>query len=199
MAVGKLDSIEGLSADTQSLLDQLGTSAHATRNDELEDEQKIFYCSRTHSQLSQFVNELRRIKLEPNVAAGIDPKEFDSLHKTEDTMQEGLRHLALGSRKNLCINPKVASLSSMAAINERCLELQKSGTSTEHKCSFLPSKENESLVHGFRDYALAEIRDIEDLGKLGKKIGICPYYASRSAIKPSEVDISKEFPQALRL
>ena len=39
----------------------------------------------------------------------------------------------------------------------------------------------------FRDHALAGIRDIEDLAKLGKKMGVCPYYASRAAIKPSEV------------
>ena len=39
----------------------------------------------------------------------------------------------------------------------------------------------------FRDHALATIRDIEGLAKLGKSLGTCPYYATRSAIKPSEV------------
>ena len=39
----------------------------------------------------------------------------------------------------------------------------------------------------FRDHALATIRDIEGLAKLGKSLGMCPYYATRSAIKPSEV------------
>ena len=43
------------------------------------------------------------------------------------------------------------------------------------------------MVNDFRDHALATIRDIEDMGALGKQIGICPYYASRSAIKPSEI------------
>lgn len=33
----------------------------------------------------------------------------------------------------------------------------------------------------------AEIRDIEDLAELGKKMAVCPYYASRQAIKPTEV------------
>ena len=43
------------------------------------------------------------------------------------------------------------------------------------------------MVNEFRDHAIASLHDIEDMGSLGKKIGICPYYASRAAIKPSEI------------
>lgn len=101
---------------------------------------------------------------------------------------EELKHLTLGSRKNLCINPRVNSSGrSGTAINERCMELQQSGTKSEHKCAFLPNKDNQPLVNEFRDHSLATIRDIEELGALGKGIGICPYYATRSAIKPSEI------------
>lgn len=100
---------------------------------------------------------------------------------------EDLKHLTLGSRKNLCVNPSVNKLNSVTAINERCLELQQPSTVQEHKCAFLPNKDNQPLVNDFRDHALATIRDIEDMGSLGKKIGICPYYALRSAIKPAEI------------
>jgi len=106
---------------------------------------------------------------------------------TKETDIEDLKHLTLGSRKNLCINPKVNKLNSQTAINERCSELQQSSTAQEHKCTFLPNKDNQSLVNTFRDHALANIRDIEDMGALGKEIGICPYYASRAAIKPAEI------------
>lgn len=51
----------------------------------------------------------------------------------------------------------------------------------------MPNKDNQPLVNDFRDHALATIRDIEDMGALGKQIGICPYYASRSAIKSAEI------------
>ena len=61
------------------------------------------------------------------------------------------------------------------------------GTPAESKCSYLPTKGNETLVNSFRDHALAKIRDIEDLSTLGKKLDICPYYATRPTIKPSEV------------
>jgi chromosome transmission fidelity protein 1 len=106
---------------------------------------------------------------------------------TKEPQIEDVKHLTLGSRKNLCINPKVNKLSSVTAINERCSELQQSSTAKEHKCMFLPNKENQPLVNTFRDHSLATLRDIEDMGALGKEIGICPYYASRAAIKPAEI------------
>src|SRR5271170_1060035 len=40
----------------------------------------------------------------------------------------------------------------------------------------------------------AEIRDIEDLADLGKTMGVCPYYASRQAMKPTEVSFPKQSP-----
>ncbi len=104
-----------------------------------------------------------------------------------DYVEEEFKHLTLGSRKNLCINDKVLKLGSATAINERCLELQQPSTPADLKCPHLPTKENETLVHDFRDNTLAKIRDIEELGTLGKKLSICPYYASRPTIKPSEV------------
>lgn len=145
---------------------------------------KIFYCSRTHSQLSQFAGELRRVTFPSSIPLDADKgDEDDGLSKLE----EAVKHLSLGSRKNLCINPKVRALENSTAINERCLDLQQSGVAADKKCSFLPSKDDDALLLQFRDHALATVKDIEDIGKVGKEIGICPYYASRSVIKHSEV------------
>ena len=146
-----------------------------------EEPTKVFYCSRTHSQLIQFANEVRRVKIP------FPEPEQPGDNKERAPKIEEVKHLPLGSRKNLCINQSVSKLRNAIAINERCLELQQSNTPAEKKCAFLPTKENETLVHQFRDLTLASIRDIEDLGDIGKTIGICPYYASRAAIKPSEV------------
>lgn len=171
----------GLSAATIELMEQLGMIKHSSRGEEMEneDEIKIFYCSRTHSQLTQFINELRRVNFPPTILA--DDK------VSVETETEDVKHLTLGSRKNLCINSKVNTLSSAAAINERCLELQQASTTQQKRCGFLPNKDNQHLVNEFRDHALATLRDIEDMGSLGRQIGICPYYASRSAIKPAEI------------
>jgi hypothetical protein len=68
---------------------------------------QIYYCSRTHSQLTQFVQELRKT-----------------------AYADELRLVSLGSRRNLCINDQVRALGSIARMNESCLEMQKSGKYT---------------------------------------------------------------------
>ncbi|KAK5108500.1 hypothetical protein LTR62_008240 [Meristemomyces frigidus] len=167
------------SSETAKLMAKLGMVQVPNsdgRTEETVEELKIYFCSRTHSQLSQFVGELQRVHLPP----GMPPEPGD------DT-EELLKHVPLGSRKNLCINAKVAKLDSHTAVNERCVELQKSSTTAEHRCPFLPGKESTNQVLDFRDRALAKIQDIEDMAALGSRIGICPYYASRSAIAPAEM------------
>lgn len=174
-------SPSGYSANTQALLDKLKSTPSTTEEDSELEETKIIFCSRTHSQLTQFVNELRRVRPPPSISFD------DDTHSSSVADEDTVKHLSLGSRKNLCINTKVSSLKSAAAINDRCLELQKPGTAKDHKCSFLPGRDSKSTVENFRNRALAHIQDIEDLGKLGKALEICPYYAARSAIAASEI------------
>lgn len=176
---------DGLSASTLALLERFkGTITTQREDGEDEDaEIKVYYCSRTHSQLSQFASELRRVTFPSSVPRDVDPE--STVGPSE--LEERVKHLSLGSRKNLCINPKVRALENSTAINERCLDLQQTGVAADKKCSFLPSKDDEALILQFRDHALATVKDIEDIGKVGKQIGICPYYASRSVIKHSEV------------
>ena len=135
------------------------------------------------------MDELRKIK--PPSSIGLEHPE------AVDGIQEVIKHLSLGSRKNLCINPKISRLKSAMAINERCLELQKPGTLQEHKCNFLPSKETQAQVETFCDHSLAKIRDIEDLAGVGQSLGVCPYYASRAAINQSEI-ITLPYPLLLQ-
>ncbi|RMD40983.1 hypothetical protein DV735_g4150, partial [Chaetothyriales sp. CBS 134920] len=175
------DTDSGLSASTRALLDQLNPKPE--EDDSISPANvKVIFCSRTHSQLTQFIHELRRVK---------PPSSFNDLRDhpshSGDVLEEGIKHLPLGSRKNLCINEKVLKLSSPAAINERCLDLQKPSARKDQKCAYLPTKKDGEAVASFRDLALARVRDIEDIALLGKEAQICPYYASRSAVPPSEV------------
>lgn len=174
----------GLSVGTQRLMQELGMSLKHDEDSEdgRPQETTVFFCSRTHSQLTQFSNELRRVKMPSAITPTPQADGSES-----DPLIEDIKHLTLGSRKNLCINPAVRRLGNATAINERCLELQQPGTSPSCKCPFIPNKGNQALVNDFRDHTLAKIRDIEDLGRLGKRLGICPYYASRSTIKDCEV------------
>lgn len=174
----------GFSVETEALMAKLGFSTTPQSDDDEQalDEIKVFFCSRTHSQLTQFSSELGRVKLPPALVLDGESSMGENL------LTEDIRHLTLGSRKNLCINSKVKSLGNATAINERCLELQQSA-STNCRCQFMPTKESANILNEFRDHALARIRDIEDLGSLGRQLSICPYYASRPVTKYSEVSL----------
>ena len=142
---------------------------------------QIYYCSRTHSQLSQFVKEIQKSPFADNV-----------------------RLVPLASRNIMCINESVKSLGGNALINERCLEMQqKSSKATIDddtgdgdvklkrkkrkggggRCQFY----KQSTIENLRDQALLKVLDIEELVSHGKKLGGCPYYASRHATKDAQI------------
>lgn len=106
-----------------------------------------------------------------------------------------MKQLPLSSRQRLCINPTVARLGSVQAINDRCAELQQ--PKSKSKCQFAPGPDNLGPTHQFRDSALATVPDIEDLFDLGKKLAVCPYYASRTAVPGAEV-ITLPYPLLLQ-
>ncbi|KAG8766750.1 ATP-dependent DNA helicase chl1 [Ceratobasidium sp. 428] len=123
---------------------------------------KIYYASRTHTQLSQFLGELRKT-----------PYQTDA------------RTVPLGSRKNLCINDDVRKGKYGADIDEACRSL---ATEKEGKrCSHLPPIGEEAKMLDMRDHILATPKDIEDLETLGRQTSTCPYYGSRRAIKQAEL------------
>ncbi|KAM3414091.1 ATP-dependent RNA helicase chl1 [Cercospora zeina] len=173
------------STESTKLMEKLGLlqkSANPDDNAQDTNELKIYFCSRTHSQLSQFIGELQRVRLPP----GLPPEAKQDKMGNAGSVEE-LKHLTLGSRQNLCINPRVNKLPTQTAINERCAELQQSNVAADKKCQYLPKKENEDIILDFRDHALAKIRDIEDLASLGSKLSVCPYYASRPGIGHAEI------------
>ncbi|KAG2204615.1 hypothetical protein INT46_009724 [Mucor plumbeus] len=129
----------------------------------LEEEVKIYYASRTHSQLSQFVHEV-----------------------SKTIYAKDIYEVPLASRKNLCINPDVNKLGNVNKVNEACLDLQKKG-SKKGPCKYLPAGDNKPKWNEFRDHALAKVRDIEDLVTVGEMLSTCPYYGSRNTIKSARL------------
>ncbi|KAL3899854.1 MAG: hypothetical protein SGCHY_001748 [Lobulomycetales sp.] len=120
---------------------------------------KIFYCSRTHSQISQFVREIRKT-----------------------TFAENLKVVSLGSRANLCTNDDVRSLGSIERINECCLDMQQKKASS---CPYLSREPKAKL--DFQANLLSSVKDIEEVADMAKNIGSCGYYGTRESVQPAEV------------
>ena len=151
---------------------------------------KIIYSARTHSQLSQFIGEIRRT-----------------------VWSDSIRVVPLGSRKILCGNKEVLGITgnseieknspmllykSETRITENCLDLQKGVSSTNEKkpdgegerkldkkrkrskksggCPLLSSRD---AIATLAVHMLAKPSDIEDLANLGSASHTCSYYASR--------------------
>ncbi|KAK9066245.1 hypothetical protein SSX86_013566 [Deinandra increscens subsp. villosa] len=141
---------------------------------------KIYFCSRTHSQLSQFVKELRKT-----------------------VFANELKVTCLGSRKNFCINEEVSKLGSSTLINERCMDLLKNKKSQVSKMknsgaggrkrqpkasSGCPMLSKHKLQKQLRNEMTEKgPLDIEDLVRLGGNLGTCPYYGSRSMVPAADL------------
>ncbi|XP_007892840.1 ATP-dependent DNA helicase DDX11 [Callorhinchus milii] len=148
-------------------------------DDDVEEEYvtKIYYCSRTHSQLAQFVHEVQK-----------------------SPFGKEIRMVSLGSRQNLCVNDEVRHLKSAQQINDRCLEMQRNKRAVKKQSEEdeeTPKRKRESRavcpfytyeqMQFLRDEVLVEVKDIEQLVSLGKEIKACPYYGSRFAIPPAQL------------
>lgn len=139
---------------------------------------RIYYCSRTHSQLSQFVREVQKTKFASDI-----------------------RLVSLASRGNLCINESVLNLKHNHLINDSCLDLQKksqkgkstkldpeSGKATKRSktTSGCPYRKAQG-VESVRDQSLIQVQDIEQLVNTGRSVKGCPYYGSRQAVIDAQV------------
>ncbi|ETS60057.1 hypothetical protein PaG_06051 [Moesziomyces aphidis] len=168
---------DNLSPAVRALMQQYEQTHHRAQDDDEEPETlpRVVYASRTHSQLSQFVAELKKTSF----------GEVDVLNPTDLPV----RTIALGSRKQMCINESVQHIArrkGTEAMNERCLELMKA---KKGKCAALPSFDlaGRAQILEFRDAAMAQVGDIEDLVQLGRDTKTCPYFAARTSAKQAEL------------
>ncbi|TXT13605.1 hypothetical protein VHUM_00972 [Vanrija humicola] len=162
---GPADS--NLSAEVLALMATLDGGRKADEPEEEENVPKVYFASRTHSQLRQLTAELLKTT-------------FPAGKEAEDGGCGG----ADTDGKQMCINDKVrARVRNETQLNEACLDLQKSGGA---RCEFLPKADDPRLLD-VRDSVLATVRDIEDLVLEGRTAGVCPYYATRRAVRQSQL------------
>jgi regulator of telomere elongation helicase 1 len=115
--------------DTNSLLNPQNSSTKRVPT--------IVYASRTHSQLSQVVRELRNTRYRP-------------------------KHAVLGSREQMCVHPKVKKETATSAdINHDCNALAK-----ERKCRFRNQLEGFTAPNnGENTQAVLDMEDLVSMGK----------------------------------
>lgn len=163
---------------------------------------KIYYASRTHSQLSQVLPELAKLKFKHLTLGSAIPDESTVGNMSRDPCQKKRsledvdgdgdkreadqrqwRTVSLGSRKQLCINEDARSRP--GDIDERCRELMEG--KQNKRCQYLPPVGDDIRMLDLRDQILASPKDIEDLATTGKTTHTCPYYGSRRAIPQAEL------------
>ncbi|KAL1707545.1 helicase C-terminal domain-containing protein [Schizophyllum commune] len=178
---------DGMSKEVRALFAKIEASRNTSRITEEDEEAlkctKIYYASRTHSQLSQVLPELRRVDERKAWFAhdcGKRPREED----VEVQYFTTTRAVALGSRKQLCINDTLLK-GKRVDLDEACRAML--AEKKEKRCPHLPSQEEEAAMLDLRDQILATPKDIEELAATGRASGICPYFGSRKAIDQAEL------------
>lgn len=139
-------------------------------NDNINDIQsnpnQIFICTRTHSQISQIISEIKKIQSHLN-------------DKYKSPFNFSISFLA--SRKHLCINNRINFPNcSISSLNSRCKEMNEDkGT----RCRF-HLLENEKLLS---EDTLNKVFDIEEIVNLSKEVSACPFYGLKRAILQSDI------------
>ncbi|KAG2065699.1 DNA repair helicase [Suillus decipiens] len=145
---------------------------------------KIYYASRTHSQLSQVLPELTKLRFKHLTLGSAVPDESRDVDGDKrEADQRQWRTVSLGSRKQLCINEDARSRP--GDIDEKCRELMEG--KQNKRCQYLPPVGDDTRMLYLRDQILASPKDIEDLATTGKNTHTCPYYGSRRAIPQAEL------------
>lgn len=125
---------------------------------------KVIYCSRTHSQLKQFVHEI---------------------HKTSTFKH--FKVVTLGSRKKLCINQAAIDSGDIAKYCSKSrLKAQKPESDTEGPSEYpaCPYYERSDEV---TNQLLSSVIDIEEVAHYGKTCRACPYYGTMKAMEHADV------------
>jgi len=125
---------------------------------------KVIYCSRTHSQLKQFVAEVQK-----------------------SSTFKRFKVVTLASRKKLCINPgaissgDIAKFCSKSRPNDRETRPENEETRQYPPCVYFEHSDEVT------NYLLANVVDIEEAERHGRRCQACPYYGTMKAVEYADV------------
>lgn len=126
---------------------------------------RIYFCSRTHSQLAQVVDELKNCP--PSYLEPPDPS---------NPVATALQTCVLGSKPNYCVNPKVNRIP--AQVDDKCQQLVQ-----ESKCPYFRKLKKTNDLRR----ATPPVWDIEDMLALAKRHRECAYFRARDALDHANI------------
>ncbi|KAG7384281.1 Fanconi anemia group J protein [Phytophthora pseudosyringae] len=126
---------------------------------------RIYFCSRTHSQLAQVVDELKNC-----------PVSYLDSPEDSNTYTKQLQTCVLGSKRNMCVNRKVNRDPSQ--VDEKC-RLALEGAS----CSYFKKRKKANDLRR----NVPPVWDIEDLVRLAQKHRECAYFHAREALDHANI------------
>jgi len=118
---------------------------------------KIYYATRTHSQIAQIVSELARTSYKP-------------------------QSVVLGSREHYCVNK---SVNKSGNVNEECKRLMDVSAGGDGRGCFYAGQAASKLASIAKNHP--DPLDIEDLMKMGVKKRGCPYFASKMMAESADI------------
>ena len=118
---------------------------------------KLIICTRTHSQIKELVNELKR----------------PHMRKAQGSLNKTTRVVSLAARRHLCVNGQYINLTA-SELNNVC----------KKTCVYNKDKDK---WRNFVKKINTDPMDIEDLMSYGRSTTSCPYFASRSALQCSDI------------
>uniref|UniRef100_K3X4V5 Helicase ATP-binding domain-containing protein n=1 Tax=Globisporangium ultimum (strain ATCC 200006 / CBS 805.95 / DAOM BR144) TaxID=431595 RepID=K3X4V5_GLOUD len=126
---------------------------------------KIFFCSRTHSQLSQVVDELKNC-----------PVSYMQSPDATNLFASELKMCVLGSKSHFCINKKANK--DPAEVDDKCRQLL-----DVNKCAYATKRRN---TNDLRRLA-PPVWDIEDLVALAKRHRECAFFHARDVLVDANI------------
>mmetsp|Transcript_1344 Transcript_1344/g.4008 ORF Transcript_1344/g.4008 Transcript_1344/m.4008 type:complete len:762 (-) Transcript_1344:362-2647(-) len=139
---------------------------------------KLIYCTRTVPEMEKCLQELKRLW------------KYRAEERGPDASKSPFLALCLSSRRNMCVHERVVTQADRDAVDVECRKMTASwvrlkaekDNSTE-LCDFY-----EAYDRAGTDAAVPDgIYDVEDLKRLGRKAGWCPYFVARHAITHASV------------
>lgn len=144
---------------------------------------KIFYSSRTHTQLTQVVGELKRMT---DMVAMLPP----TTGQTSVFAANRLKMCVLGSRDQSCVNEEAlhGKIEGMS-VNDACKTLTNNTRNAKFSIDNSPGKT--CTYYSGVDYLATKVQtkivDIEELGRMGKAQVGCPYFVSRKNLAGADI------------